>query len=458
MLGKVCVFVESNQNKIWEIILGEVELSVPPATFKTWFEKASLLSVNDQHVSILVNNIFAKGQFETKYDAKIKQILVDNGFSKPTIEYIVNNKKVIHNEAVIQIDEPTVSVASRSGSGNRKTGLNPRYRFDNFIVGTCNDLAHAAAQAAASMPGQKYNPIFIYGGSGLGKTHLIQAIGNEIIAAHPEKRVLYVPTETFVNEFIDHVRYKKNRDFSKKYREVDVLIVDDIQFIAGKKSNQEEFFNTFNALHQTDRQVVISADRPPSEIPDLADRLRSRFQMGMAIDVGLPDFETRCAILKTKATLANGNLPDDTISFLADAVRTNIRELEGALNQVLAYCEMRGEEPTVELAEGLLGNIKSSRPKHITARQVVDKTASYFDLKVDEMRSPARDRHIAEPRQMAMYLLRSELKMSFPKIARELGRKDHTTAIHSVEKIEREIKLSTRVRQQVSDLREALYA
>jgi chromosomal replication initiator protein len=227
VLGKVCVFVESNQNKIWEIILGEVELSVPPATFKTWFEKASLLSVNDQHVSILVNNIFAKGQFETKYDAKIKQILVDNGFSKPTIEYIVNNKKAIRNEAVIQIDEPTVSVASRSGSGNRKTGLNPRYRFDNFIVGTCNDLAHAAAQAAASMPGQKYNPIFIYGGSGLGKTHLIQAIGNEIIAAHPEKRVLYVPTETFVNEFIDHVRYKKNRDFSKKYREVDVLIVDD---------------------------------------------------------------------------------------------------------------------------------------------------------------------------------------------------------------------------------------
>ena len=233
--------MESNQNKIWEIILGEVELSVPPATFKTWFEKASLLSVEDQHVSILVNNIFAKGQFETKYDAKIKQILVDNGFSKPTIEYIVNNKKVICNEAVIQIDEPTVSVASGPISGNRKTGLNPRYRFDNFIVGTCNDLAHAAAQAAASMPGQKYNPIFIYGGSGLGKTHLIQAIGNEIIAAHPEKRVLYVPTETFVNEFIDHVRYKKNRDFSKKYREVDVLIVVEMQndFVTGALGTPE---------------------------------------------------------------------------------------------------------------------------------------------------------------------------------------------------------------------------
>lgn len=450
--------MNSEQNKIWEIVLGEVELSMPHATFATWFKPTSLLGIDDQHIRILVNNFFAKNQFEKKFDTQIKKILTENGFSDPTVEYIIKDKKVSRSEAVMPIGDPVATAGSETNSTHRKTGLNPRYRFDNFIVGTCNDLAHAAAQAAASMPGQKYNPIFIYGGSGLGKTHLIQAIGNEIIAAHPEKRVLYVPTETFVNEFIDHVRYKKNRDFSKKYREVDVLIVDDIQFIAGKKSNQEEFFNTFNALHQTDRQVVISADRPPSEIPDLADRLRSRFQMGMAIDVGLPDFETRCAILKTKAILANSDLPDDTISFLADAVRTNIRELEGALNQVLAYCEMRGEEPTVELAEGLLGNIKSSRPKHITARQVVDKTATYFDLKVDEMRSPARDRHIAEPRQMAMYLLRSELKMSFPKIARELGRKDHTTAIHSVEKIEREIKLNTRVRQQVSDLREALYA
>lgn len=450
--------MESDQNKIWEIVLSEAELSMPHATFATWFKPTSLLGVDGQHIRILVNNFFAKNQFEKKFDAQIKKVLMENGFSDPTVEYIIKDKKVGRSEAIMPIGNPVSPVSSETSSGHRKTGLNPRYRFDNFIVGTCNDLAHAAAHAAASMPGQKYNPIFIYGGSGLGKTHLIQAIGNEIIAAHPEKRVLYVPTETFVNEFIDHVRYKKNRDFSKKYREVDVLIVDDIQFIAGKKSNQEEFFNTFNALHQTDRQVVISADRPPSEIPDLADRLRSRFQMGMAIDVGLPDFETRCAILKTKATLANSNLPDATISFLADAVRTNIRELEGALNQVLAYCEMRGEEPTVELAEGLLGNIKSSRPKHITARQVVDKTASYFDLKVDEMRSPARDRHIAEPRQMAMYLLRSELKMSFPKIAHELGRKDHTTAIHSVEKIEREIKLNTRVRQQISDLREALYA
>lgn len=451
--------MEINQeDNLWKIVLGEIELLMSHATFATWFKSTSLLEIDGQNLRILVNNFFAKNQFEKKFDQQIKQILRKNGFSEPKIEYVIRNKKTNLKEEIILDEEysnpPIASIKKEKIS----SGLNPKYRFNNFIVGACNDLAHATAQAVVNMPGQKYNPIFIYGGSGLGKTHLIQAIGNEILAKSPKKRVLYVPTETFVNEFIDHIRFKKNRDFSKKYREVDVLIVDDIQFIAGKKSNQEEFFNTFNALHQTDKQVVISADQPPSDIPDLADRLRSRFQMGMAIDVGLPDYETRCAILKAKATAVNVDLPTETVEFLADAVRTNIRELEGALNQILAYCEMRGELPTPELAEGLLGNIKASRPKHITARQVIEKTAVYFDLKADEMCSPARDRHITEPRQVAMYLLRSELKMSFPKIAREVGRKDHTTAIHSVEKIDREIKLNSRVRQQVSDLLERLYA
>lgn len=454
MFARKGICVETGREEVWKIVLSEVELSMPHATFVTWFKPTSLLEVEGEKLRVLVNNFFAKNQFEKKFDPQIKQILKQNGFSSPDIEYIIKDKKASKVESSISVSNPE---DSSTESDHGKNGLNPKYRFDNFIVGTCNDLAHAAAQAAANMPGQKYNPIFIYGGSGLGKTHLIQAIGNEVVAKYPKKKVLYVPTETFVNEFIDHIRFKKNRDFSKKYREVDVLIVDDIQFIAGKKSNQEEFFNTFNALHQTDRQVVISADRPPSEIPDLADRLRSRFQMGMAIDVSLPDFETRCAILKTKALSLGVEIDDEVIEFLANSIKSNIRELEGALNQVLAYCEMRGENPTIELAEGLIGNIKASRPKHITARQIIDKTAGYFDLKVDEICSPARDRCIAEPRQVAMYLLRSELKLSFPKIARELGRKDHTTAIHSVEKIEREIKLNSQIRQQVADLRELLY-
>ena len=422
------------------------------ATFATWFKPTELLSIQGQNLQVLVNNFFAKNQFEKKFDGQIKQILRKNGFSSPTIEYIIKGKRIAKEEVV---DEKTAQ--AEQSSVKNPTGLNPKYRFDNFIVGTCNDLAHAAAHAAAAMPGQKYNPIFIYGGSGLGKTHLLQAIGNEVLAKDPAARVLYATAETFGHEFIDYVRFKKNRDFDRKYRDVDVLIIDDIQFIAGKKSTQEQFFNTFNSLHQSDKQIVLSSDKPPAEIPGLVDRLRSRFQMGMTVDVSLPDYETRLAILGAKATALGVDLPIEVIEFLADQIRTNIRELEGALNQILAYCEMRHEEPTLDLARGLLGDIKGSRPKHITARQIIDKTASYFDLKVADICSPARDRHIAEPRQMAMYLLRSEIKMSFPKIARELGRKDHTTAIHSVEKIEREMKINARIREQVADLRERLY-
>jgi chromosomal replication initiator protein len=447
--------VEKQQEEVlWQMILGEVELSLSHAMFATWFKPTELLSIQGQNLQILVNNFFAKNQFEKKFDEQIKHILRKNGFSAPTVEYIVKGKHATKEEVIA---EPTAHVETERRNKDNPTGLNPKYRFDNFIVGTCNDLAHAASQAAAAMPGKKYNPIFIYGGSGLGKTHLIQAVGNEILANQPEMRVLYASAETFGNEFIDYVRFKKNRDFGTKYRNVDVLIIDDIQFIAGKKSTQEEFFNTFNSLHQSDKQIILSSDKPPAEIPGLADRLRSRFQMGMAIDVSLPDYETRCAILEAKAAALGVDLPLKTTEFLADQVRTNIRELEGALNQILAYCEMRREEPTVDLAQGLIGDIKNSRPKHITARQIIDKTASYYDLKVSDMCSPARDRHIAEPRQMAMYLLRSEIKMSFPKIAHELGRKDHTTAIHSVDKIERELKINSQVREQIAALRERLY-
>lgn len=446
-------------SSLWQTVLGEIELTMSGANFKTWFKPTELLSVKDQNVKILVNNIFAKNQFEKKFDREIKQILKNHGFSKPQIEYIIKDKKdaVDLNENLVRIEEQKPTPKPIIKQDKKSTGLNPKYRFDNFIVGGCNDLAHAASQAAAAMPGQKYNPIFIYGNSGLGKTHLIQAVGNEILEKFPDKKVLYVTAETFGNEFIDFVRFKKNRDFGSKYRGADVLIVDDIQFIAGKKSTQEEFFNTFNSLHQSDKQIVISADKPPAEIPDLADRLKTRFQMGMTIDVSLPDYETRCAIINTKAAASGISLSTEIVEFLADQIRTNIRELEGALNQILAYCDMRNETPTIELATGLLGSIKGSRPKHITAKQIIDKTANYFDIKVDEIKSSSRNKEIVEPRQIAMYLLRSELKMSFPKIAKELGRSDHTTAIHSVDKIELNIKLDIRMREQISTIRERLY-
>ena len=442
---------------IWQTVLSEVELTMPRATFVTWFMPTEIIDLNGETLRLAVNNIFAKNQFEKKFDSKIRKILKNNGFESPVVEYIIKGKKTANlGEDSMQIDEGGKS----QKSGSKKvfpTGLNAKYRFDNFVVGNCNDLAHAASQAAATMPGKKYNPIFIYGNSGLGKTHLIQAIGNEILEKDPEKRVIYATAENFGNEFIDYVRFKKDRNFSNKYRSADVLIIDDIQFIAGKDRTQEEFFNTFNSLHQADKQIVISADRLPSDIPELADRLKSRFQMGMTIDVGMPDLETRCAIINSKATMSGIELTPDIVDYLANKIKSNIRELEGALNQILAYCEMRGEIPTLDLAVGLIGNTKNSRPKHITAKQIVDKTANFFDLKADELRSPARNKYIAEPRQIAMYLLRSELKMSFPNIARELGRSDHTTAMHSVNKMDLEIKLDSMRREQVSIIREHLY-
>ena len=446
-------------HNLWQAVLSEIELSIPHATFVTWFKPTEIISIKDQSLKIVVNNIFAKNQFEKKFDRDIKQILKNNGFSRPQIEYVIKGKKgaTKTTEDSIQVNDKEKSISSISNQDKKITGLNPKYRFSNFIVGNCNDLAHAASQAAAAMPGKKYNPIFIYGKSGLGKTHLIQAVGNEVLEKFPNKKVLYATAETFGNEYIDFVRYKKDRNFSNKYRNVDILIVDDIQFIAGKTKTQEEFFNTFNALHQSDKQIVLSADKPPAEIPDLTDRLKTRFQMGMTIDVSLPDYETRCAIINAKADMSGIKMSLEITEYLADQIQTSVRELEGSLNQILAYCEMKNEEPTLDLAVGLLGNIKKSRPKHITAKQIVDKTAGFFDIKVDEIKSKARNKEIVQPRQIAMYLLRSELKMSFPKIARELGRSDHTTAIHSVEKIELNIKLDLQLREQVSSIRERLY-
>lgn len=449
---------------LWQSVLGEIELSVSTANFQTWFKDTELIDSNDNEVVIAVKNIFAKKQFEARFNTQIAEVLQKNGITPKKITYeikTVGKKTRVNRETTRQYKEddilPQPPSAAPSRASSTQTGnLNPRYTFDNFIVGSSNDLAYTASQAVAANPGVKYNPIYFYGGVGLGKTHLMQAIGNEIIRKQPDTRVLYISSETFVNEFLDHIRFKK-KGFSDKYRNVDVLIVDDMQFIAGKEKTQEEFFHTFNHLHQNNKQIIISSDKPPRSIPTLTERLRSRFEMGMAIDIQMPDFETRCAIITAKAAFSNVELDRDTVEYLATNIKTNIRELEGVLNQLLAYAEMRGIEPDLATAEGLIGNVRSTRPQHLSPRQVIDKTARHFQIKVDEICSAKRDKHIVVPRQIAMYLLRSELHLSFPKIASELGRKDHTTAIHSVDKIEKAIKLDHVIREQVVTIREALY-
>ena len=277
-----------------------------------------------------------------------------------------------------------------------------------------------------------------------------------MLKKNPDARIVYASTEQFVQEFVDALRFKKNTDFAGFYRGADVLIVDDVQFLAGKEKIQEEFFHTFNALHQANKQIIISSDKPPREIPTLEERLRSRFVWGMSIDMQNPDFETRCAIIQTKAEMHGLELTGDVTEYLANYVQTNIRELEGALNQLLAFCEMRDLEPTLEVTTSLLGSGKS-RPTHISSRQVIEKTARYFQIPVEDIIGPKRDKDIVVPRQIAMYLLRSELHLSYPKIARELGRKDHTTAIHSIDKIEKAVVLDSSVKTAISKIKERLY-
>lgn len=450
---------------LWQSVLGEIELSISHAAFTTWFKNTELLDNTGETVTIAVPNIFAKRQFEVKFNDQVKSVLEKNGVTPKRITYTVKTtgKKTVSREVTAapsaSVDELLSPAPSRelSTATTTKSGLNPRYTFNSFIVGSSNDLAYTACQAVAANPGTKYNPLFLYGGVGLGKTHLMQAVGNEIAKTNPESRILYISSETFVKDFLESIRFKK-KGFSDKYRNVDVLIVDDMQFIAGKEKTQEEFFHTFNALHQSNKQIIISSDKPPKSIPTLTERLRSRFEWGMAIDIQMPDFETRCAIVETKASMSGIELGRDTIEYLANNIKTNVRELEGALNQLLAYAEMRGVTPDISTAEGLVGNVRQSRPQHVTAKQIIDKTAKHFQIETKEICSAKRDKHIVVPRQIAMYLLRSELHLSFPKIAGELGRKDHTTAIHSVEKIEKAIKLDFLIREQVAEIREKLYA
>lgn len=442
---------------IWQAVLGEIETSVSHAVFITWFKPTELVTHPDGSFSIAVPNVFAKQQFESKFNQQVIAALDKNGIAVESVDYTIKTDAPKRRSAdtsplaEIVASRPTPKKVTKTTSS-----LNPRYTFDNFVVGSSNDLAYAAAQAVSASPGQKYNPVFIYGGAGLGKTHLIQAIGNSIRQNKPDLSVLYVSSETFVSEFLDHVQFKK-KGFADKYRTVDVLIVDDVQFIAGKQATQEAFFHTFNHLHQSNKQIILSSDKPPKNIPTLTERLRSRFEWGMSIDIQMPDLETRIAIVRAKAALSGMEISEETSEYLAKNINTNVRELEGALNQLLAFCEVRGVSPDVETATGLLGNVRRTRPHHLTPKQVIDKTAKYFQLDLKEITGEKRDKHIVTPRQIAMYLLRSELHLSFPRIANELGRKDHTTAIHSVEKISKAVKLDFVIREQVADIRERLY-
>ena len=453
-------------DNVWQAVLGEIELSVSRGNFMTWFKNTSLVSYEGGTVVVGVPNIFIKQQLERKYNDLITETLQKNGIEVGEMNYKIvtaTTKPAPSSDEPVLVSTPRQESLGSSQapaatiSHSYRQGLNDRYTFENFIVGSGNELAFAACQSIASNPGTKYNPLFLYGGVGIGKTHLIQAVGNAILAQNPSARVLYITSEQFVQELVDAIRFKKTADFASHYRTTDVLIVDDVQFIAGKEKMQEEFFHTFNALHQANKQIILTSDKPPKDIPTLEERLRSRFAWGMSIDMQIPDFETRCAIVQTKAQNHDIELTQDVVEYLANNIQTNIRELEGALNQLLAFCEMRGLEPNLSIATSLLG-INRGRPKHLSAKQIIERTARHFQVPIEDILGPKRDKDIVVPRQIAMYMLRSELHLSFPKIARELGRKDHTTAIHSIEKIEKEVRTDVDMRSAINEIKDKLYA
>ncbi len=461
-------------DSLWQAVLGEVELSVSRGNFVTWFKHTSLIRHDGEVIIIGVPNVFIKQQLERKYSDLLRDTLAKNGVHPKELLFKIQSapfpREAPAEETVLrttsaslvtteprEISGTSVSAGRTSLAHSYRQGLNERYNFESFIVGSGSELAFAACQSIVQVPGTKYNPLFLYGGVGIGKTHLMQAVGNAILAKNPRARVLYISTEQFVQEFVDAIRFKKTAEFANHYRTTDVLIIDDVQFIAGKEKMQEEFFHTFNALHQANKQIIISSDRPPHDIPTLEERLRSRFAWGMTIDMQNPDFETRCAIVQSKAQAHGVTLPVDVSEYLATNVPTNVRELEGALNQLLAFCEMRGLEPSLSIITGLISTSKA-RPKHLSAKQVIERTARHFQIPLEDILGPKRDKDIVVPRQVAMYMLRSELHLSFPKIAHELGRKDHTTAIHSVEKIEREVHLNNDIRTAIADIKERLYA
>lgn len=433
--------------KHWEAILSIIELETSSVSFNTWFKDTELIDIEETELVVSVKNEFTKEILNTRYLELIRNSALQVLNKEYAIKFVLPNeqtnlaqKNIKKNE---QLQDPL----------NYPSNLNPRYVFDSFVVGNSNRMAHAAALAVAEAPARAYNPLFLYGGVGLGKTHLMHSIAHYILDQNPSAKVIYASSEKFTNELINSIRDDKNESFRNKYRNIDVLLIDDIQFITGKERTQEEFFHTFNALYEANKQIIICSDRPPKEIETLEERLRSRFEWGLIADIQSPDLETRIAILRKKAEIENLSVPEDVLLFIAKTVISNIRELEGALNRILAFSSLTNKPITVELAnEALKDLISKDKPKVITAEYILDVVANYFHLKPEELKSSKRTRNIAYPRQIAMYLCRKLTDLSLPKIGEKFGGRDHTTIIHGFDKISRELQTDIELTQMINEL------
>jgi chromosomal replication initiator protein len=462
--------------ELWKAVLGQMELSVSKANFITWFRNTSIISHEEGVILIGVPNGFAKEWLENKYNLSIIQALKTFLPEIRSIRCQIDGQKpaqLIHDiQPARNIDGARLKNVSPENNAPlslaavaprqittlyHESNLNPRYSFENFVVAENNELARAACFAVSQNLGIIYNPLFIYGGVGLGKTHLLQALGNEVREQHPEKIIKYITSERFTTELVDSIKNQKADKFKEYYQQMDLLIIDDIQFLSGREKTQQEFFHIFNALYQLNKQIIISSDRAPKSIATLEDRLRSRFEGGMIVDISRPNLETRIAILKRKMNEKNFTLDDDVVKFIAENIIENVRELEGALNRVIAYSEFYKIVPSIHAVEKILAQLIAQGKKTLRPQDVFDAIIAYYHVEEELLFKKGRRKDISHPRQVAMYLLRSELELPFSSIGTLLGGRDHTTALHAFEKISKEIGNNLRLKGEINSLKEALY-
>jgi chromosomal replication initiator protein len=440
---------------LWNKALSSIEKKISKPSFDTWLKSTSAHSLKKDTLTVTAPNEFARDWLEERYSELISSILFEITGEELSVKFIIPQNK---SEDEVEIPNPPKKMKKDEEQIELPlTMLNPKNTFDTFVIGSGNRFAHAASLAVAEAPAKAYNPLFIYGGVGLGKTHLMHAIGHYVLEHNPNAKVVYLSSEKFTNEFINSIRDNKAAEFRNKYRKVDVLLIDDIQFLAGKESTQEEFFHTFNTLHEENKQIVISSDRPPKEIPTLEDRLRSRFEWGLITDITPPDLETRIAILRKKAKAEGLDIPNEVMLYIANQIDSNIRELEGALIRVVAYSSLINKDINADLAaEALKDIIPSSKPKIITILDIQQTVGEYFNVKLEDFKAKKRTKSVAFPRQIAMYLARELTDFSLPKIGEEFGGRDHTTVIHAHEKISNLLQTDLQFQNQMKEINELL--
>ncbi len=449
---------------VWKNVLAEVEQTIPSEQFSTWFTGTELVSAEGGVVVIGVPNVFKRTQIQAKYSSILREAFAHNNVDVKNLEYTVISKERPQRRNVEIASSTQVAAATtrnfRSSppvNGSLQTGLNPRYTLDNFVIGSNNDLAVSVARNIVDNPGVSYNPFFLYGGPGLGKTHLVQAIGNALLAKNPKIKILYTPISSFYSDFIKSLQNKKGDEFRQKFKKLDMLIIDDFQMIMNKDASQVEFFDIFNELYQANKHIIVTSDRLPSQIKSVDERLASRLTWAGAYDLQLPQFEDRCAILKSKAEYKGVDIEDAAIEYIAEHIKTNIRALEGELEHILAVADFKNMTPLEVINEGYVNTASTQRTKTVSPKQVIEKVAKYYQMTPKEMCSKSRVAHIKNARQVAMYILSKDLSMSTPKIALEVGVKDHTTVMHGVKKIEADLKLNFTLRDQIADIKEKIY-